>query len=99
MAVAVAVQPVAVSVTYTVYVPALAEVAAGTTGLCSVELKPAGPFHAYVTPLVEGVEVRCRSRPEHTVSAFAVTVSVLPIVVIPADAEEVQPYSFLTVTV
>jgi hypothetical protein len=99
LAVAVAVQPVAVSVTFTVYVPALAEVAALTTGFCNVEVKVSGPVHSYVTALVEGVEVRCRSPPEHGVSAEALTVSVLPIVIISAGAEEVQPYSFLTVTV
>jgi len=48
------VQPLTVTVTE--YVPASAVVAFVRVGLCSAEVKPFGPVHAYVAPLTVGVE-------------------------------------------
>src|SRR5258708_39926199 len=48
------VQPLTVMVTE--YVPASAVAAFERVGFCSEEVKPFGPFHAYVAPLTVGVE-------------------------------------------
>src|ERR1043166_6304921 len=48
------VQPL--TVTVTLYVPASAVVALLRVGVCSAEVKPFGPVHAYVAPETKGVE-------------------------------------------
>ena len=49
LAVLLSLQPVAVEVINTEYVPLIAAVAFVIVGFCSVEAKPLGPVHEYVT--------------------------------------------------
>jgi hypothetical protein len=94
------VHPVAVTVTVTLYVPALATVTPGMLGFCAADVKPPGPVQLYVAPATAGV-VRLSVAPTHrgpllagvgvggTVgTGFTTTL---------ADAGEIQPKEFVTV--
>jgi len=55
-----------VSVRTTVYIPAAAVVAAGIVGFWTVDVKPFGPVHAYVAPVIVGEAVSGRGDPAQT---------------------------------
>jgi len=79
------VQPL--TVTVTLYVPAMARVADVKEGFCSALVKDAGPVHAYVAPDTAGVFrlIVCPSQSGELVVAAGAEGTGFTVIVIPAD--------------